>query len=183
LLIHRLQHHDDCPLRQLVLEGRNTERPTRAIRLRDVCPAHWRCCVATRLDAIQEIQEIGFQVCRIVGRRHTVNARSTILAGEPVGFFHPFQVDDAVQRSQRHSSVRSCQFSYPLSFRGQVCETQGSLPSAPRRHMERFRIINEQIKVIEQTRLQRIWKNSWRESATGPCCATIWMRMAAAIGV
>jgi hypothetical protein len=33
-----------------------------------------------------------------------------------------------VQRRQRHSSFRSCQFSYPLSFRGQVCETQGPLP-------------------------------------------------------
>src|SRR5258708_23095179 len=33
----------------------------------------------------------------------------------------------------RVSSVkkRSCQFSYPLSFRGQVCETQSSLPCCP----------------------------------------------------
>src|SRR6202171_5173470 len=37
-------------------------------------------------------------------------------------------IDDVVQRRQRHSSFRSCQFSYPLSFRGQVCETQGPLP-------------------------------------------------------
>ena len=36
-----------------------------------------------------------------------------------------------VQRRQRHSSFRSCQFSYPLSFRGQVCETQGPLPCFP----------------------------------------------------
>src|SRR5439155_5147089 len=28
-------------------------------------------------------------------------------------------------------SFRSCQFSYPLSFRGQVCETQSSLPCFP----------------------------------------------------
>ena len=83
---------------------------------------------ATRLDTIQEVQEIGFQVRRIVCRRHTVDAESTILAGEPVGLFHPFQIDDVVQRRQRHSSFRSCQFSYPLSFRGQVCETQGPLP-------------------------------------------------------
>src|SRR6266705_2839967 len=128
LLIHRLQPHDDCPLRQLIFEGRDAEWPTRAIRFRNVCPTHWRRFVATRLDAIPEVQEIGFQVCRVVGRRHTVDARSTILAGEPVGFFHPFQIDDVVQRRQRHSSFRSCQFSYPLSFRGQVCETQGPLP-------------------------------------------------------
>src|SRR5712672_3585308 len=82
LLIHRLQHHDDCSLRPFIFEGRDTELPTRAIRLRNICPTHWRRYVATRLDAIQKVQEIGFQVCRIVVRRHTVDARSTILAGE-----------------------------------------------------------------------------------------------------
>src|ERR1700689_2788841 len=128
LLIHRLQHHDDCPLCQLVFEGRDAEWPTRAIRLRNICPAHWWCFVATRLDATQEVQEIGFHVYRIVVCLHTVDARSTILAGEPVGFFHPFQVDDVVQRGQCQSSFRSCQLRYPLSFRGQVCETQGPLP-------------------------------------------------------
>jgi hypothetical protein len=60
---------------------RDAERPTRTIRLGNICPADRRCFVATRLDAIQEVQEIGFQVCRIVVRRHTVDARSTILAG------------------------------------------------------------------------------------------------------
>src|SRR5215467_4699393 len=79
----------------------------------------------------QDAKEIGFQVCRIVRGRYTVDSRSTILAGEPIGFFHPFQIDDVVQRGQRHSSFRSCQFSYPLSFRGQVCESQGPLPCFP----------------------------------------------------
>jgi hypothetical protein len=36
-----------------------------------------------------------------------------------------------MQRGQRHSSLRSCQRSYPLSFRGQVCEAQGPLPCFP----------------------------------------------------
>src|SRR6516162_1540990 len=52
-------------------------------------------------------------------------------AGEPVGLLHPFQIDEVVQRGQRHTSLRSCQFSYPLSFRGQVCEAQGPLPCFP----------------------------------------------------
>jgi hypothetical protein len=55
----------------------------------------------------------------------------TILAGEPVALFHPFQVDDVMQRRQHHTSFRSCQFSYPLSLRGQVCEAQGPLPCFP----------------------------------------------------
>jgi hypothetical protein len=33
-----------------------------------------------------------------------------------------------VAEVKRHPSFRSCQFSYPLSFRVQVCETQSSLP-------------------------------------------------------
>src|SRR5580658_3877059 len=36
-----------------------------------------------------------------------------------------------VAKVKRHPSFRSCQFSYPLSFRGQVCETQCSLPCCP----------------------------------------------------
>ena len=36
-----------------------------------------------------------------------------------------------VQRGQCHPAFRSCQFSYPLPFRGQVCETQSSLPCCP----------------------------------------------------
>src|ERR1700758_1799402 len=39
------------------------------------------------------------------------------------------------RRKTRGRTVRprfhSCQFSYPLSFRGQVCETQSSLPCFP----------------------------------------------------
>src|SRR5215471_587538 len=131
LLKHSLQHHDDRSLRHLVLKGRDTERPTRAIRFRNVRPAHWRRLVATRLDAVQEVQEIGFQVSRIGVRHHAVDAGCSILAGEPVGLLHPFQIDEVVQRGQRHTSLRSCQFSYPLSFRGQVCEAQGPLPCFP----------------------------------------------------
>jgi hypothetical protein len=79
----------------------------------------------------QEVQKIGFQVYRIVRGPYVVDSRSTILAGEPIGVLHPFQIDDVVQRGERHSSFRSCQFSYPLSFRGQVCESQGPLPCFP----------------------------------------------------
>jgi hypothetical protein len=36
-----------------------------------------------------------------------------------------------MQRGQRHSAFVSCQRSYPLSFRGQVCRAQGLLPCFP----------------------------------------------------
>jgi hypothetical protein len=52
--------------------------------------------IAARLDAFQEIHKIDLQVLRVLGRRHPVGARGTVLAGEPVGFLHPFQIEDVV---------------------------------------------------------------------------------------
>src|SRR5262245_38760139 len=90
-----------------------------------------RRLIAARLDALQEVRKIGLQVLRILCRCHTIDAGSTILAGEPVGFPHPFQVEDVVQRGQCHPAFGSRQFSYPLPFRGQVCKAQGPLPCFP----------------------------------------------------
>src|SRR6516162_855873 len=133
LLIDGLQHHDDRPLRHLVLKGWKAEGPKRSgsIALGDVYPSDRRRLITARLDALQEVRKIGLQVLRILGRRHTIDAGSTLLAGEPVGFPHPFQIEDVVQRGQCHPAFGSRQFSYPLSFRGQVCETQSSLPCFP----------------------------------------------------
>src|SRR5215813_4092310 len=117
LLVDGLQHHDDRSLCHLIFEGWKTEGPERfsSIALGDVHPPdRWRL-VAAGLDALQEVGKIGLQVLRIVCRHHTVDTGSTILAGEPVGFPHPIQVEDVVQRGQCHPAFRSCQFSYPLA--------------------------------------------------------------------
>ena len=98
LLVDRLQHHDDRPLRHLVLKGRDAERPIRSIRLRNVDPAHRRGDIAAGLDALQQVQKIGLKVRFVVGRCHSVDAGRTILARQPVGFLHPFQIDDVMQR-------------------------------------------------------------------------------------
>ena len=100
----------------------------RAIRLRNVDPAHRRSDIAAGLDALQEVQQIGLQVRLVVRRRHTVDAGRSILARQPIRLLHPFQVDDMVQRGQRCPRLRPRQIGYPLSFRGQVCGAQGLLP-------------------------------------------------------
>ena len=101
LLVDRLQHHDDRPLRHFVFKGRDAERPLRAVRLRDVHPAHRRRVITTGFDALQEIQQVGLQVPLVFRRRHAVDAGRPILARQPVGLLHPLQVDDVVQREQR----------------------------------------------------------------------------------
>ena len=41
------------------------------------------------------------QVHVIICRRNAVDAGSTVLAGQPIGLFHPVQIDDVVERVQR----------------------------------------------------------------------------------
>jgi hypothetical protein len=46
--------------------------------------------------------------------RHGTSVIEALRRGEPVGLFHLFQVDDVVQRRQRHTSFRPCQFQLPV---------------------------------------------------------------------
>src|SRR5215831_9279727 len=102
LLVDGLQHHDDRPLRYLIFEGWKAERPERSgsIALGDVHPPDRRRLITARLDALEEVRKVGLQVSRILCCRRTVDSGSTILAGEPVGFPHPLQIEDVVQRGQ-----------------------------------------------------------------------------------
>src|SRR5262249_44050363 len=54
----------------------------------------------TTPESVREPEEVfrvdRVQVCRIFVRCHAVDARRTILAGEPVRLLHPFQIDDVV---------------------------------------------------------------------------------------
>jgi hypothetical protein len=68
------------------------------------------------------------QIRLVVRCGHAVDARCAILARQAIGLEHPFEVDQVVQRGQHPLGMLSRQIGYPLSFRGQVCGTQSSLP-------------------------------------------------------
>ena len=122
LFIDSFQNHRDRPLRHLVFEGRDAERPLRAIRFRDVGSPHRRSLIAARFDAFEEVRKIGLQVRLILVRRDPIDACRPILARQRVGFLHPFHIDDVVQREQHLARFPPRQVGYPLSFRGQVRE-------------------------------------------------------------
>src|ERR1019366_471376 len=84
--------------------------------------------ITARSDALQEANKIGFQVHLVVRRRDTVDAGSTVFAGQPISLHHPIQIDDVVERAQRRPPFRSRRIGYPLSVRGQVCGVQSPLP-------------------------------------------------------
>src|SRR5580704_876595 len=116
---HRLPPGPSRPLsvRDLIFERWNADRPLRTISLGNVGSAHrWRF-VASGFDALQEAPKVGLEVCLIILRSHAVDARCPILAGSYVGFSHPFEVDDMVQRVQHRSRLLPRQFDYPMPFR------------------------------------------------------------------
>ena len=116
-LVDRLQQHQDRPLRHLVFERRDAERPSRAVRLGDVVPAHRRREVVARLDPVQEAFEIGLKVLLVAGGRHAVDARRPILARSAIRFAHPLAVDQMVQGREHPIRVHPRLFGYPLLFR------------------------------------------------------------------
>ena len=130
-LVDRLQQHQDRPLRHLVFKRRNAQRPFRAIRFGDVVAAHRWGDIAARLDPVQEVVKIGLQILLVVGARHTVNARRTVLAGAPIRLDHPLEVDEVMQRREHPFRVLPRLFGYPLLFRVRVCGTQRFLQRVP----------------------------------------------------
>src|SRR3982751_6006532 len=102
LLVDRLQHHRYSALRHLVFEGRDAERPLRAVRFRDVGSAHRRRMVAARPNALQGGQQIGLEGPLGVRRHQAADPTDTILSRQPVSLLHPVQIDDVVERAERH---------------------------------------------------------------------------------
>src|SRR5262245_12661513 len=84
--------------------------------------------------SLAEVQMTPSVTCRQRKTRGRTSALVSILASSASG-----GADDTIRdlpaKKDSREDVRprfhSCQFSYPLSFRGQVCEAQGPLPCFP----------------------------------------------------
>src|SRR3954454_6995666 len=178
LLIDGFQHHRHGSLSDLVLEGRDAERPLRTVRLQNVGPADRRCLIPARLDAIEEVTKIGLQVRLIDRRRDTVDAGSPILAGQPVGLLHPVHIDDMVQRVQRLSAPSPRQFGYPLSFGGQVRGVQCPLPCFRSAVLSARRLPSlDRVPASPARRLQRYYEGATTSRVRLP--GPLWIRFQA----
>ena len=90
LLVDRLQHHADRPLRHLIFEGWDPERPLRAVRFGYLHPAYRRSFVTAGTNSAKKILQVRFKVRFVLRSNDPVDAGRTTLAGQPIGLPHPF---------------------------------------------------------------------------------------------
>src|SRR5437763_13727863 len=72
LLIDGVEHLDDGPLNDLVLQRGDAERPLPPIRLRDVHPPRRTRPVSAAMDPCEQAPDVGPQVLPIIHPRHPV---------------------------------------------------------------------------------------------------------------
>src|SRR5665811_826390 len=119
-LVDGVQHLDDGPLDDLVLQRGDTERPQPPVRLRDVYPPARFGPVAPRLNTCVQIPQIRLQVLPVFNPRHPIHPRSRLRADRPVGRPEPGQVDVMQQRREPRSLICSCHFTHTLQRTGRA---------------------------------------------------------------
>jgi site-specific DNA recombinase len=119
LFVEWLQQHDDRPLENLVLQGRDSERASLGGRaaFRNVHSSHGRSAVRAGLRAVEQALEIALQVALVFFRGHSVHAHGAVLARALVRFLQPIKVHQVGQRSERHLRRLFRQLCYPFLFR------------------------------------------------------------------
>ena len=139
-LIHRLQHHQHRALQDLILERgypQGTGFVGRA-RLGNMHSTHRRGHVRAGFGAVEEILKVAHQVVLVVGRRLSVHADSSVLAGLGIRHVHPIDVDVMRQRREGHLRAVPGEFRNPLLFREHGgrsrCTCHVSLQRLMRRH-------------------------------------------------
>jgi hypothetical protein len=123
LLIDWLQQHDDRPLKDLILQGGNSDRASLGSRaaFRNMHTSHRRRAVRAGFRAVEQALQVSLQILFVVSRGHSVYAHRSILAGASIRFLQPVDVHQVGQRGERHLRRLLRQRCYPFLFRGHVC--------------------------------------------------------------
>jgi hypothetical protein len=114
LLVDGVEHLDDCPLKDLVLDRGDAERPLPPVSLRDVHPPRWTRPIGTAVDSCEQAPEIVLQVLPVVLPRHPVHSRCSLGADRPVGRPEAVEVDMVQQRGEPCILVLPCYFTHTI---------------------------------------------------------------------
>ena len=113
-LEHGIQHLDHRPLKDLVLQRGDTERPQPPVRLRDVRPPRRSRPVRTPVDTGMKIAKVGFEILAIVLPPHAVHPRRGLGLKRPVGSPQTIDVNVVQERGEPRILVRSCHSAHTI---------------------------------------------------------------------
>src|SRR5664280_1915470 len=130
-LVDGVQHLDDGPLEDLVLQAGDAERPKPPVRLRYVHPSRWSRPVGAAVDPTVQILEVGLQVLPVGTPRHAVCARSGPWVQRPIGCPQTIQRDVVQQRCEPRFPVLLCNSAHTSQRTGRLTITTRRATAGP----------------------------------------------------
>jgi hypothetical protein len=107
-LVDGVEHSDDGPLDDLVLQRGDAGRPQPPVRLRDIRPPRRPRLVAPAANPVMQVPEVARQVLPVVLPRHPVHSRRGLRAQIPVGHHQPLQADVMQQSREPRVLIPLC---------------------------------------------------------------------------
>jgi hypothetical protein len=99
-LVDAVEHLDDGPLEDLVLQRGDTERPQPPIPLRDIRPSGRPRPIAPAMDPRVQIVEVCLQIPPVVLPRHAVHPRRGLRTQRPIGRPQAIDIDMVQKRGE-----------------------------------------------------------------------------------
>ena len=107
-LVYGVQHLDQRPLQDLVLQRGDPERPKPPIGFRDVHPPRRPCPVAPAVNPSMQIPKILFKILPVVLPRHAVHPRRGPGLQRPIRRPQAVDVDVVQERGEPRFLIRCC---------------------------------------------------------------------------
>src|SRR6266511_211491 len=120
-LVDGVEHLDDGPLKNLVFQRGNAERPRPPVRLRDVGPPRRPCPVTPCMHPVVQVGEIRLQLLPVGRPRHPVHPRRSLRADRPVRHPETIDVNVVQQRREPRVLVPSCHFTHTVQRTWRAC--------------------------------------------------------------
>ena len=99
-LVDRVQHLDDRPLKDLVLQRGDPERPQPPVRLRDEHSPGRSRPVAPAIDPSMKIPKIRLEILPVLRPRHAIDTRRGLRANRPICRAEPVDIDVMQERCE-----------------------------------------------------------------------------------
>ena len=118
LLVHGVQHLDHRPLKDLVLQRRDPERPQPPVRLRYEHPARRPRSIRTPMNPGVQIPKVFLQIQPVVPPRDPIDPRGRVRTNRPVRLPQTIDAHVMKERGEPHIPVLPRHLAHTLQITG-----------------------------------------------------------------